>query len=469
MLADYAPLPLYPATVARAQHGSATLARKNRDTLYPALVRFARPMQHLKVSNLLHAVAMVAATALIFSMSAWAQTENVLHDFTGRRTDGSDPLVGLTFDAAGNLYGVTQGTVYELSPNGSGGWTYNTIFTFTQGRMPKSPLTIDSAGNLYGATFEGGSFGNCNNGEGCGIVYELSQTAGVWSETVLYNFPGGSNGDSPIGNLAIDPAGNLYGTANTGGNFNCSRSGAGCGLVFELSPASSGWRETVLHAFADKLDGALPMGGVVLDAAGNVYGTTSRGGNIKDCPTGQVVGCGVVFKLTSSSSGWTEQVLHAFTENNQGYYAESGVVFDSLGNLYGTTLTGGGVFRLAATATGPWTFTLLKNLNNNGGAAPMANLTLDASGNIYGTTDEGGIMKACGDTGCGVVFKLTPTATGPWTESLMHAFTGKADGRYPFFSGVVLDSSGNLYGATEEGGTLTVATIGITYGLIGTC
>jgi hypothetical protein len=400
------------------------------------------------------AVAFVAFT-LSLALSAQAQTENVLYDFTGH-SDGSDPLAGLAMDSAGNLYGTAGFTVFELSPEAGGVWSFNPIFRLTQGRLPESPLLLDASGNLYGATFEGGTSGGCNNGEGCGIVFELTQTGGVWSETVLYNFTGGSDGDSPIGNLAMDAAGNLYGTASNGGDFSCSRSGLGCGVVFELSNTGSAWVESVIHTFTDKNDGALPMGGVTLDAAGNVYGTASRGGNIKDCPAGQVVGCGVVFKFTPSSSGWTEQVLHAFTENNNGYYPQATVTFDPAGNIYGTTMTGGGVYKLTPTTTGPWKYSVLKILSNKVGASPMAGVTLDSAGNVYGTTDFGGDVSApkCDTNGCGVVFKLTPTASGPWTETAMHIFKGGADGRYPVYSGVVLDSSGNLYGTTEEGGAL---------------
>jgi len=408
-----------------------------------------------KLYNILSAAVALIAITFSLGLTASAQTETALYEFTGH-ADGSGPLANLVSDSAGNLYGTAGGEVFELSPASGGGWTHSTILTFTQGRLPESPLLLDSAGNLYGTTVEGGTGFNCNFGEGCGIVYELSQVSGVWTETVLYNFTGGTDGGSPIGNLAFDSAGNLYGATNFGGNISCSRSGLGCGVVFELSPTSSGWQESVVHTFIDKADGAYPLGGVTMDAAGNLYGTTSSGGNINDCP-GQVSGCGTVFKLTPSSTGWTERALHTFAQNAGGYAPQAGVVFDAAGNLYGTTETGGGVFKLTPTSSGPWTFSLLKTLGLRGGATPLAGVALDAAGNVYGTTNAGGDLSSsvCNSNGCGVVFKLTPTTSGPLTETVLHSFTGGTDGRYPYRSGVVLDSAGNVYGTTEEGGKLS--------------
>jgi hypothetical protein len=411
--------------------------------------------QTQKLSSILSVAVALAAITFSLAVSAQAQTETSLYDFTGH-SDGSNPLAGLVIDSAGNLYGTAGFSVFELSPTSGGGWTHTTIFSLTQGRLPESPLILDGAGNLYGATYEGGTSGGCNDGEGCGIVYELSLAAGVWTETVLYNFTGGTDGASPIGNLAFDAAGNLYGTTNYGGNLSCSRSGMGCGVVFELSPTGTGWVESVVHTFIDKEDGAYPLGGVTIDAVGNLYGTTSSGGNINAC-AGQVSGCGIVFKLTQAAGVWTEHLLHAFAQNSGGYAPQAGVVFDTAGNLYGTTETGGGVYRLTPTATGPWTYSLLKTLQERGGATPLAGVAVDASGNVYGTTNAGGDLSAtvCNSNGCGVVFKLTPTSSGPWTETVMHSFTGEADGRFPYRSGVVLDSAGNLYGTTEEGGKIS--------------
>jgi hypothetical protein len=408
-----------------------------------------------KLSNLIHAALAVAVITFSLVAGAWSQTETALYSFTGH-SDGADPLVGLVSDSAGNLYGTAGFSVFEISPASGGGWTHTTIFTLTQGRMPESPLILDAAGNLYGTTYEGGTGGGCNAGAGCGIVYELSSTPGVWTETVLYNFTGGSDGASPIGNLVFDTAGNLYGTTNYGGDLSRSHCGMGCGVVFELSPTDTGWEETVIHTFHDKSDGGFPLGGVAIDAVGNLYGTTSSGGDINNC-TAQVSGCGMVFQLTQSAGVWTEHVLHTFQENEGGYAPAGAVVLDSAGNLYSTTETGSTVFKLAPTTTGPWKFSLLKVLEDQGGATPLAGVTLDASGNLYGTTNAGGNLHAtaCNFYGCGVVFKLTPTTSGPWTETVLHSFTGGVDGRYPFRSGVILDGAGNLYGVTEEGGKLS--------------
>jgi uncharacterized repeat protein (TIGR03803 family) len=395
------------------------------------------------------AVALIVFTGSL-ATSAGAQTETVLYDFTGQ-SDGSVPLAGLVFDSAGNLYGTAGSAVFELSPTTGGGWTHNTILTMTEGRTPQSGLIFDTSGNLYGTTIAGGIGINCNDNEGCGIVYELSPSSSGWVETVLYQFTGSTDGGSPAGNLVFDTSGNLYGTTEYGGDSECY-GGLGCGTVFELSPTSSGWKESVLHAFADKADGALPLGGVILDAAGNLYGTTYLGGNIKDCH-GPINGCGVVFQLTPTSTGWTEHVLHSFTGAN-GWAPAAGLTLDSTGNLYGTTFTGGGVFKLTPTASGPWRYSMLKLLQGRGGSNSEAALTFDSSGNLYGTTDYGGDLTDCNSFGCGVVFELSPTTSGPWKETLLHAFTGGADGN-DAISDVILDETGNLYGVTAGGGNLS--------------
>ncbi|HWY22916.1 MAG TPA: choice-of-anchor tandem repeat GloVer-containing protein [Candidatus Acidoferrum sp.] len=403
----------------------------------------------------------LAAMTLSLARSARAQTESVLHTFTDVGTDGGIPFSGLTFDSAGNLWGTAiaggtsgEGEVFELTPAAGGGWTFNSIFgfsTWTSGRSPNGPVVFDSAGNVYGTTMNGGTNFGCDAGQACGNVFELSPTSGGWVETVLYSFTGGVDGGVPIGNLAIDAAGNLYGTTSNGGRC---KSSFGCGVVYELSPTSTGWKETVLHSFTGKTDGAFPYGGVIFDSAGNLYGTASSGGNQNVC-VATISGCGVVFQLIPSSTGWTEHAIHLFSSVNTGEYPEGGLAFDAAGSLYGTTYTGGGVFKLAPTGTGGWKFTLLKVLQGSGGAGPRGSLTLDASGNIYGTTVSGGDVSQCFSSGCGVVYKLSPTGSGAWRETVLHAFTGGADGRNPYYAGVVRDASGNIYGVTEAGGNLS--------------
>lgn len=278
------------------------------------------------------------------------------------------------------------------------------------------------------------------------------------SEKVLHTFSGGSDGAIGGTQLVADSAGNLYGTTLSGGNKSTSCEAytgvPGCGVVFKLTPGAHGsWKETVLHTFSGGKDGAHPVGGVILDSAGNLYGTTRNGG----------VGVGVVFKLTPRAHGpWAESVLYTFTGN--GEFPFSGVILDSSGNLYGTATEGGEygrgiVFKLTPRALGPWAETVLYDFPGiTDGNAPFGALTFDSGGNLYGVTYVGGdtSVSCYGNTGCGVVFKLTPTRSGAWTETVLHAFTGGADGAVPLL-GVILDSRGNVYGTTIFGGDTTAS------------
>ena len=275
-------------------------------------------------------------------------TQSVLYTFAGGN-DGSGPVAGLVFDAAGNLYGTTQegggggcgipgcGTVFELTPNSSGGWTEIKLHTFhgPDGQLPQSNLIFDGAGSLYGVTLEGGkAYTTCSSG--CGLAFKLTPTSsGSWTEKIIHYFDG-NTGNGPVGGLTFDASGNLYGTTSFGGILrDCSNQG--CGVVFELSPNSSGaWQQSRLYNFHGT-DGAQPFAGVIVDASGNVYGTTSVGGNLS-CIT---QGCGVAYKLTPSSTHWTQTVLHIFGASGDGFFADGGLTFDSAGNLYGTTLKGG--------------------------------------------------------------------------------------------------------------------------------
>ncbi|MGA2369618.1 MAG: choice-of-anchor tandem repeat GloVer-containing protein [Candidatus Korobacteraceae bacterium] len=229
-------------------------------------------------------------------------TEQVLHAFNG--TDGSTPFAGLIFDAAGNLYGTTEdggaygeGTVFELTLIAGGGWTEQVLYSFGNGTgdgtAPIAGLIFDAAGSLYGTTVSGGTY-TCFGGDECGTVFELTPTAGGgWTEQVLHNFTGAYNdGAYPYGDLIFDTAGNHYGTTSEGGN-------AGAGTAFELTPTEGGsWTQQVLHSFGIGTDGARPNAGLVFDAAGNLYGTTYFGGtNNSMCSCNS---CGTVFELTYS-------------------------------------------------------------------------------------------------------------------------------------------------------------------------
>jgi uncharacterized repeat protein (TIGR03803 family) len=278
--------------------------------------------------------------------------ETVLHTFTGKR-DGGSPYGPVILDAAGNIYGMTHnggnansGVVFELSPVSGGSWHETILHNFTgglDGGFPEDGLAFDSAGNLYGTASAGGTSFNC--GGGCGVAFKLSPTtSGTWHETVLHDFALGADGGLPGSHFVLDAKGNLYSTTPLGGQVNtlfCG--GAGCGIVYELSPQANGtWKQTVLHSFTGTTDGDEPAeGGVTLDSAGNLYGTTALGGNLNDCPG---VGCGVVYKLSPAGDGtWNETVLYNFTEGNDGGGPFSAPILDSAGNLYGTT-DGGGIY-----------------------------------------------------------------------------------------------------------------------------
>jgi uncharacterized repeat protein (TIGR03803 family) len=273
--------------------------------------------------------------------------------------------------------------------------------------------------------------------------------ASAQSETVLHSFDDMTgDGELPTAGLVSDASGNLYGTANNGGTHQI-------GAVFELiSAAGGGWTETLLHSFSGA-DGFSPFAGLILDAAGNLYGTTEWGGGEGVSYCGQD-GCGTVFEMSRGTNGrWIEKVLHRFNPNGtDGLIPFAGLIFDTAGNVYGTTALGGAynqgtVFELTPKADGSWSERILHNFNNNGtdGEQPRASLIFDAAGNLYGTTYSGGV------NGDGSVFELSPKTGGGWAEHVLHSFSHKStDGRNPF-AGLIFDGSGNLYGTTVEGGS----------------
>ena len=217
----------------------------------------------------------------------------------------------------------------------------------------------------------------------------------------------------------------------------------GWGTVFKLTPSNGGWAESVLYSFTGGSDGASPYSDVILDQAGNLYGTTWQGG-VSGCAFG--TGCGTVYQLTPSGSGWKENTLYSFQSATDGGNPPAGLIFDPSGNLYGATWTdgpggGGTVFELSP-ADGSWTFTSLYALNGTGG--PAGSLVMDGAGSLYGTTDSDGAH------GVGSVFKLTPS-NGGWIYTSLYDFTGGSDGYFPLCR-VVFDTSGNLYGTTYAGG-----------------
>jgi uncharacterized repeat protein (TIGR03803 family) len=428
--------------------------------------------------------------ALIMAAPAGASAapvETVLHAFTGYPSDGAYPYAGLIADSKGNLYGTTNvggasycsgggcGTVFALSPPASAGgaWTKTVLHSFggNDGSSPQAGLIVDSKGNLYGTTNVGGA-------SNAGTVFKLAPPAsagGAWTETVLYSFMGGSDGSNPVAGLIFDASGALYGTTSHGGP-GCAPNYApqGCGTVFKLTPpASAGgaWTETVLYGFRAS-DGWYPAGGVIFDNSGALYGTTGAGGTLN---------VGTVFKLTPPASvggDWSHTVLYNFTgyqaglpsSNPDGAGPSSSLIFDNSGALYGTTQIGGTsgrgtVFKVTppASAGGAWTETVLYTfMGSSDGGNPQAGLISNASGALFGTTYHGGIgcVMEFMPPGCGTVFKLAPPASagGAWTETALYSFAGGTDGAFPY-AGLIADSMGNLYGTTLSGGTSGQGTV----------
>jgi uncharacterized repeat protein (TIGR03803 family) len=380
-------------------------------------------------------------------------SESAVYSFTGSGGDAKLPYAGLILDKSGNLYGTTefggtynQGTVFEVTPASDGSWTESVLYSFTgggDGGQPYASLILDASGNLYGTTTFGGG-GNCSLG--CGTVFKLTPGSGAWTESALYTFAGGSDGGEPYARLVSDAAGSLYGTTLLGGDVGAACN-TGCGVVFKLTPGSGTWAQSVLYTFKGGSDGASPYDGLTFDPAGSLYGTAYAGG---------AHGYGLVFKLVPASGGsWTESVLHAFTGGYDGRYSYGDVLLDATGNLYGTAFQGGArgfgaVFELLNSSKGYWKERVLHTFGNAPAATPVAGLVMDTAGNLYGTTMLGANQGSCGN-GCGILFKLAPASGGNWAFKVLHVFGQGTDGYHPT-GDLVLDPAGNLYGTTQAGG-----------------
>ena len=406
----------------------------------------------------------LAAFALLAPKGASAQTETVLHSFDDATGDAEMPYGGLVGDAAGNFYGTGSaggatfhnlGAVFELTPSSGGGLTESLVHTFNgiDGYLPIGTPVLDGngSGNLYGITAWGGGEGISYCGQdGCGVVFEVTRgTDGRWIEKVLHRFNyNGKDGVVPYAGLILDAAGNLYGTTAEGGTYDG-------GTVFELTPKTDGsWGERILHNFGNGTDGTFPRGSLIFDSAGNLYGTTSTGGVNSD---------GTVFELMPrAGGGWEERVLHSFShKSTDGRLPIGGLSIDNSGNLYGTTAEGGSsescvnyyipscgaVFELMPRAGGGWAERVIHNfvLNTTDGVNPESGVIIDSAGNLYGTTYYGGAYSA------GIVFELSPGADGTWTETNLHSFGDGTDGQNPD-AGLIFGTSGNIYGTTLSGG-----------------
>ena len=404
----------------------------------------------------------VCALMIVASMSSvsvnaqerspsWQLTS--LYTFLGQ-ADGALPNE-VSLDPANNLYGTTInggssncagggcGVAFKIDTRGRETLLHTFTATGSDGYNPGAGLLRDSSGILYGTTYLGGANSN-------GVLFKLTPQpracASVlcsWNETILRSFGASGDGANPVWALIQDKNSNVYGTTTSGGMSNCS---PGCGTVYKVD---SQGRETVLHDFAGApTDGGYPFAPVLLDALGNLYGTTSGGG---------ANNAGTVFQLTSAGS---KNILYNFTGGGDGGTPFAGLVADQHGNLYGTTFNGGGscncgvVFELIPNQNGSWTESVLWTFTGGAdGGWPFSGMIIDSQGNLYGTTTGGGLTGGCsavgsGESGCGVVFELSPNG-----ESVLWTFTGGSDGSYPY-GPVVMDTQGNLYGAAIYGGDL---------------
>jgi uncharacterized repeat protein (TIGR03803 family) len=382
-------------------------------------------------------VALVVGTARL--THAQTETEIAVTNIT---------YAGMVSDSAGNLYGVTNtggsstncpgfegcGTVFELSPAGGTTWTQTTIYNFqnlADGSYPFGGLVFDTEGNLYGTNTGGGTYN-------VGVAFELSPASGgSWTFTSLYSFGRSKQSVPPWSPLTLDAAGNLYGITLNGGRYSN-------GSAFRLARVAGVWKEQILHSFGGSGDGSQPYGPLVIDARGNLYGTTFAGGSNS---------LGTVFELSHQPSGaWTENLLYTFASGSP----QAGLTRDSAHNLYGTILTGGahgagGVFRLTRANQGGslvWKYLLLYSFTGDtDGGGPASPLTFDASGNLYGTTDGGSPNGCSSFYGCGQVYKLSVGSNGLWHIAALYPIPTSSD---PANASVVLDSSGDIFGTAYD-------------------
>jgi uncharacterized repeat protein (TIGR03803 family) len=317
---------------------------------------------------------------------------------------------------------------------------YTFPYTGENGLHPQAKLVYRS-GKLYGTTQQGGGGSCAPLYTGCGVVFEVAESSdGSANFRLLYAFKGGKDVSTPVGNIVFDAAGNLYGVASGGGGHNL-------GGIFKLAPGAGGsWTETIVHSFAGP-DGQVPRAGLTIDATGNLYGTASSGG---------VNGWGLVFELSPDShGGWTESILYNFQGSPDGAVPWGEVSFDSQGNIYGTTGAGGenasgAVYELVPSGTGGWKESVIyAGFKNAQIGYPHSELLLASAGDIFGVGQ--------GDGEGGEVFHLTQNNDGSWTETTIFTF-GAHSGVNPY-GGLATDAEGNLYGTTPNGGFYELGTV----------
>ena len=389
-------------------------------------------------------ISVLVSSAMAGSTAASAQTMTTLTSLT----DGQFPWGSLVVDANGNLFGTTElggasgyGTVFEIANSGGVyASTPTTLVSFdnTYGAFPLAGLIVDANGNLFGTAQSGGAYGY-------GTVFEIVKTSSGYASTptTLVNFDN-TNGAVPEAGLIADANGNLFATTAVGGEY-------GGGTVFEIVKTSSGYASTptTLVSFNGS-DGEVPQAGLIADANGNLFGTTDVGG---------AYGSGTVFEIAKTSNGYanTPTTLVNF-DNTNGAVPEGGLIADANGNLFGTTAVGGAygdgtVFEIVKTSSGyASTPTTLVNFDNTNGAIPEAGLIADAKGALFGTTAVGGAY------GVGTVFEIANSG-GVYasTPTTLFSFNG-SDGSYPS-TGLIGDANGNLFGTTSQGGSDNTGTV----------
>lgn len=390
------------------------------------------------------ACAVLAAVSVLPGLASPVGNLRVLHHFG--EDDGEYPDTDLVMDAEGNLYGMTvqggdfnSGTVFRLARTPAG-WEESVLYSFTSGAdggQPYGGVTLDEAGNIYGTTVVGGSYAGCPE-DGCGVAWKLTKSGSGYTHSVIHAFQGGeADGYGPGGPLSFDAQGNLYGMTPGGGAF-------GTGLIFQLAPTPAGsWDETVIHHFSGGVDGgSASKARLLIDPNGDIYGVATVGG---------AFGVGTVFRLSpQAGGGWSFTTLYSFQGQPDGVFPYGGLVRDAGGNFYGTTYYGGtqddGVVYKLANVGGVWTETVLHHfLDGTDGSYPISALAFGEDGALYGTTSTGG-----GNGGHGTIFRLKPTASGNWRESVVHAFDG-ADGELPY-AGLLPDGEGGFFGTAVYGG-----------------
>lgn len=402
--------------------------------------------------------AMLSILPALAAPASAAPVETVLYDFSGG-ADGGFSFAGLAMDAKGTLYGTTSaggsagfGTVFKLTPPAAGSthWTQSVLYAFkggTDGSVPSASVIIGGQGHLYGTTYKGGP-------ANAGTVFELLPPAGTktgWTEKILYAFTGAADGAKPASRLAFGKHGVLYGTTTAGGVSGISGVAAGNGVVFSLTPPASGdsrWTENALYSFvgsgSTNGDGEAPFAGVTIDNQGALYGTTSIGGvpGVSDLCAYRN-GCGIAYKLTPPAAGapaWSETILWRFSSVvGDGAVLFGELVFGPRGVLYGLTTYGGSfppyygnlnlgtAFQLTPPAGGKgWSERIIHEFGFFGDYAyPLGNLLIDSSGALYGAALDAGSLTPVGASGGGGVFKLAPPGAGAsaWTETHLHDFT----------------------------------------------